>query len=59
MVISKPKSIYHEMWNDNSQEFLAVIKRMRKLGYRVIVANIEKEYQQNQFIGTEQKVLNR
>ena len=51
-----PKNHY-EMWNDGSHNFKAVIKRMIRLGYLIKIVPIERDHQQNQFIGTKSIIV--
>jgi hypothetical protein len=44
------------MWNDNSSDFAESIKRMLKLGYKLEVRAIQKEFQQSQILGSNEKV---
>lgn len=50
------KALRYIMWNDNSKEFKARISRMLKLGYKIELVPYEKEYQQNQIIGNNEKI---
>ena len=50
-------SIYHEMWNDGSRDFKAVIRRMLRLGYKIKIIPIERDFQQNQYIGTKSQIV--
>ncbi len=43
--------IFYEMYNDRSAEFMGVIKRMIRLGYKIKIVPVEKDHQQSQMIG--------
>ena len=50
-------SLYHEMWNDGSRDFKAVIRRMLRLGYKIKIIPIEHDFQQNQYLGNKSLIV--